>query len=166
MSKLVSVAVVILSVLCLCSSAYSWGNFFRIFKSSQRNDEDLIKPDAGWNYGGGGYNYHRGHGHYDFSHHNKYGPQDRSGVAAAAAEGHAVESILDEGISVGRFRRQNATTNRANNNLNTCRVENGRILGQWRCDNSEIIDCTGLCNGRRDCVDSSDETVLSCRHVL
>lgn len=84
----------------------------------------------------------------------------------------AVESILAEGDSVGRFRRQNTTLvdepgeGRLNNNLNTCRVESNRVLGRWRCDSGEIIDCNGLCNGRRDCADGSDETVISCRHVL
>lgn len=146
----------------------------------------------GWRFGsspgyGGYHNYHHHENHHHHPHNNdnpyhnnnnNFNAQERVGVAATTTtentnqEPAAVESILDEGISVGRFRRQNTSSDFANgegrlkSNLNSCRVENNRVLGRWRCDNGEIIDCNGLCNGRRDCFDQSDETVISCRHVL
>lgn len=51
-------------------------------------------------------------------------------------------------------------------NPNTCHEENKRLLGQWRCDNGQIIDCQMLCNGSRNCADGSDETAFSCRNIL
>lgn len=119
-----------------------------------------MHPSLSGRYGfNGGFHYNLGH------HHNGRNNNDNNMEEPTSG-------IIDVGDSVGRFRRQNSSAEligdegRLNSNLNTCTVSNNRVLGRWRCDNGQIIDCNGLCNGGRNCGDGSDETVIACRHVL
>lgn len=50
--------------------------------------------------------------------------------------------------------------------INTCRIEENQVAGEWACQNGDIIHCNKLCNGPVDCADGSDEIQVSCGIVL